>query len=68
MADDEEKEGILAINVTKSVIHKEEQEDGEAMPDLQLSILPLTSPNKKTSKTAKRPDLELGLKPMKMKR
>ena len=52
--------------MTKSVIHKEEQEDGVEMPDLELTIHSLTSPNKKNSKTAKKPE-PMNLKPMKMK-
>lgn len=53
--------------MTKSVIHKEEQEDGVEMPDLELTIHSLTSPNKKNSKTAKKPEPNVSLKPMKMK-
>ena len=38
------------------------------MPDLQLSIFSLTSPNKKDSKTAKKPEKNIGLMPMKVKK
>ena len=38
------------------------------MPDLQLSIFSIKSPHKKDSKTAKKPDLNSGLMPIKVKK
>ena len=65
---EEEKEGPMGLTVKKSVIHSEEQEDGEERPDLQLDIVPLTSPDKRLSKTAKKPEGKtLEIKAVRMK-
>ena len=72
---DKKSSSAFATSITQAINYFETKrtvqrvrEDGEERPDLQLDIVPLTSPDKRLSKTAKKPEGKtLEIKAVRMK-